>query len=118
VQQARRDLMHTYMQRTANGSLRWSIAMFPTHAYAQYAEMSLSDFEDFIYRTCFLEDDDPISRWQELSRQQDRYVQWLIGKRTIHLKGEDTDLTFSVEGRSFINDDGHYNFPGNGKFMI
>ena len=116
VQQARRDLMHTYMQRSADGSLRWSIAMFPTHAYAQDAEMSLSDFEDFIYRACFLNDDDPVSRWQELSRQQDRYVQWLKGKHTIHLQGEDTDLTFSIEGRTFINDDGHYNFPG-GEFF-
>src|SRR5215472_16390827 len=35
VQQARRDLMHTFMQRSASRSLRWSLAMFPTHAYAQ-----------------------------------------------------------------------------------
>jgi len=116
VQQARRELMRTYMDRSANGSLRWSIAMFPTNAYAQDAEMSLSDFEDFIYRACFLNDDDPVARWQELSRQQERYVQWLKGKRTIHLRGQDTDLTFSVEGRIFINDDGHYNFPG-GEFF-
>ncbi len=116
VQQARRDLMHTYMQRSANGSLRWSIAMFPTNAYAQDAEMSLSDFEDFIYRACFLNDGDPVARWQELSRQQERYVQWLKGRRTIHLRGQDTDLTFSVDGRTFINDDGHYNFPG-GEFF-
>ncbi len=116
VQQARRDLMHTYMHRSASGSLRWSIAMFPTNAYAQDAEMSLSDFEDFIYRACFLNDDNPVARWQELSGQQERYVQWLKGKRTIHLRGQDTDLTFSVEGRTFINDDGHYNFPG-GEFF-
>ena len=116
VQKARRDLMHTYMHRSASGSLRWSIAMFPTNAYAQDAEMSLSDFEDFIYRACFLDNDDPVACWQELSRQQERYVQWLKGKRTIHLRGQDTDLTFSVEGRTFINDDGHYNFPG-GEFF-
>lgn len=116
VQQARRDIMHTYMQRSANGSLRWSIAMFPTNAYAQDAEMSLSDFENFIFQACFLNDDDPVARWQELSRQQERYIQWLKGKRTIHLLGQDTDLTFSVEGRTFINDDGHYNFPG-GEFF-
>jgi aminopeptidase len=116
VQQARRDLMHTYMQRSENGSLRWSIAMFPTNAYAQDAEMSLSDFEDFIYRACFLNDGDPVAGWQELSRQQERYVQWLKGRRSIHLRGQDTDLTFSVDGRTFINDDGHYNFPG-GEFF-
>jgi aminopeptidase len=116
VQQARRDLMHTYMHRSASGSLRWSIAMFPTNAYAQDAEMSLSDFEDFIYRACFLDDENPVARWQELSRQQEHYVQWLKGKHTIHLLGQDTDLTFSIDGRTFINDDGHYNFPG-GEFF-
>src|SRR5438128_9107217 len=111
VQQARRDLMHTYMQRSADGLMRWSIAMFPTEAYAQDAEMSLSEFEDFVYRACFLDDEDPVARWQELSRQQERMVQWLKGKRTIHLRGQDTDLTFSIEGRPFVNCDGHLNFP-------
>ena len=115
-QQARRDLLRTLMQRFTTGSLRWTLAMFPTNAYAQDADMSLSDFEDFLYRACFLDDEDPVARWQELSRQQERYVQWLNGKHTIHLLGQDTDLTFSIDGRAFINDDGHHNFPG-GEFF-
>jgi aminopeptidase len=116
VQQARHDLSHTYMQRAANGSLHWNITMFPTQAHAQDAEMSLSDFEDFIYRACFLDDEDPVARWQALSQQQELLINWLKGKRTVHLLGPDTDLTFSVEGRIFINDDGHYNLPG-GEFF-
>jgi aminopeptidase len=115
-QQARHGLRHTSMQRTAAGSLRWNIALYPTHAYAQDANMSLDDFEDFIYRACFLDDEDPVARWQQLSQQQERLIQWLRGKHTIHLRGPDTDLTFSVEGRLFINDDGHYNLPG-GEFF-
>jgi len=86
--------------------------MFPTNAYAQDAEMSLGDFEDFVYRACFLDDEDPIACWQELSKQQERYVEWLRGKHMIHLRGQDTDLTFSIKGRTFINDDGHHNLPG------
>lgn len=116
VQQARRDLSRTYMQRSAAGSLRWNIAMHPTEAHAQDAEMSLSDFEDFIYRACFLDDEDPVARWQELSQKQEYYVNWLKGKHSVHLRGPDTDLTFSIEGRVFINDDGHYNLPG-GEFF-
>ncbi len=115
-QQAFRDLAVTYMKRSAEKSLRWSIAMFPTNAYAQDADMSLSDFEDFLYRTCFLDDEDPAARWQQLSQQQERFVQWLSGKRTMHVRGQDTDLTLSIEGRHFINDDGHYNMPG-GEFF-
>ncbi len=116
VSQARGDLLHTYMRRTAEGSFRWCIAMFPTNAYAQDANMSLSDFEDFVYHACFLDDEDPVARWQELSGQQERYVQWLKGKHTIHLRGQDTDLSLSIDGRTFINSDGHYNFP-DGEFF-
>jgi aminopeptidase len=109
-------MMHTYMQRSAAGLFRWCIAMYPNNAYAQDANMSLSDFEDFVYHACFLDDADPVARWQELSRQQERLVQWLNGKHTIHLRGQDTDLTFSVDGRTFINSDGHFNFP-DGEFF-
>jgi aminopeptidase len=116
VRNARRDMMHTYMQRSAAGLFRWCIAMYPNNAYAQDANMSLSDFEDFVYHACFLDDADPVARWQELSRQQERLVQWLNGKHTIHLRGQDTDLTFSVDGRTFINSDGHFNFP-DGEFF-
>lgn len=116
AQRAMGDLVHTYMKRTEDGSLRWSIAMFPTNALAQDADMSLSDFEDFIYRVCFLNDEDPVARWRELGQQQERLVQWLNGKHKIHLRGQDTDLTFSIDGRIFINDEGKYNFPG-GEFF-
>jgi len=122
AQKAGQGLLQTSLQRTnslnpyAEGSLRWCRTMFPTNAYAQDADMSLSDFEDFVYRACFLDDENPVARWQELSRQQERLVQWLGGKHTVHLRGQDTDLTLSIDGRTFINDDGHYNLPG-GEFF-
>ena len=122
AQKALEELSLTTLRRTnpqdpyAPGSLRWNAVLFPTNAYAQDAEMSLAAFEDFVYRACFLDGEDAVARWQELSRQQERLVQWLKGKRTVHLRGQDTDLTFSIEGRTFINDDGHYNMPG-GEFF-
>lgn len=115
-QEAGRDLMQTYLRRAADESLQWSIAPFPTDAYAQDADMALSDFEEFVYRACFLNEEDPVAHWQELSRQQERLVQWLKGKHTVHMRGQDTDLTLSIDGRIFINDDAHKNFPG-GEFF-
>ncbi len=96
VQKASEGLSETFMRRHADRSLRWSGAMYPTNAYAQDAEMSLSDFEDFVYRACFLDDADPVARWQELSQKQERLVQWLNGRHTVHLRGRDTDLTLSI----------------------
>ncbi|GHO71389.1 aminopeptidase [Ktedonobacter sp. SOSP1-52] len=115
-QQSMTELNKAQTQRSAEGELNWSIAMFPTNAYAQDANMSLSDFEDFVYRACFLDDEDPVARWQELAAQQERFVQWLKGKHTIHVRGQDTDLTLSIDGRTFISDHGLKNLPG-GEFF-
>ena len=116
TQKAIGGLMGTYMQRTMDGSFRWVAALYPTEAFAQDAEMSLTDFEDFCYRACFLDDEDPVASWLELSKQQERLVRWLKGKHTVHLRGQDTDLTFSIEGRPFVNCDGRLNFP-DGEFF-
>lgn len=116
AQKASQGLLDTYMRRTTEGTFRWTAALYPTEAFAQDAEMSLDDFENFCYRACFLDEEDPVARWQELSREQERLVQWLKGKHTVHLRGQDTDLTLSIEGRPFINCDGHLNFP-DGEFF-
>jgi aminopeptidase len=46
-----------------------------------------------------------------MSRDQERLVQWLKGKQTITVKGENIDLTLSIKDRTFINADGKKNFP-------
>lgn len=116
AQKAGHDLFEIFMKRSAEGSLRWCGTLFPTNAYAQDAEMSLSDFEEFVYRACFLNDEDPEARWQELSKQQQRLVDWLKGKRNVHIVGRDTDLTLSIADRVFVNSDGKRNFPS-GEFF-
>ena len=45
---SRRELMELSMKRSAAGEYRWVGTMFPTNAHAQEADMSLSDFEEFV----------------------------------------------------------------------
>lgn len=111
AQQATYDLLQTFMRRSAEGSLRWCGTLFPTNAYAQDAGMSLSDFKEFVYQACFLNDEDPVARWRELSEQQQGLIEKLKGKREVHILGPDTDLALSVADRVFINSDGKRNFP-------
>ncbi|HKP54252.1 MAG TPA: aminopeptidase [Chloroflexia bacterium] len=100
-----------YMQRITEGRPH-SLTLFPTHAYAQDAEMSLSEFEDFVFHACLLDtDEDPVERWLELSREQQRIVDWLADKKDVHVEAPGTDLKLSIEGRSFVNSDGKRNFP-------
>jgi aminopeptidase len=108
---ARRDLMKTFMRRAGSGELKWTLTLFPTQAHAQEAEMSLSDYEDFVYSACMPDLDDPIGYWRRFSAHQERIVTWLKGNREVHVTGPETDLHLSVAGRRFINCDCHYNVP-------
>jgi aminopeptidase len=112
AQGARRELMQTFMERDANDSLRWSVAMYPTDAYAQDAELSVDGLADFILGACLVDEDDPVAAWRAVAARQQGWIDRLAGKREVRLVGPDTDLTFSIAGRIFINDDGTKNMPG------
>ena len=110
-QAARKDLFDRYLKRIASGSLKWCGTMFPNDSSAQDAEMSLSEYEDFVYRAGNLHKKDPVAEWQKVSRAQAKLVEFLNTVRTIRIVGPDTDLAFNVAGRKWINCDGHENFP-------
>ncbi len=69
-----------------------------------------------MFDVCFLNDADPIARWKEVSAQQQRLVDWLVGRKWVHILGDGTDLRLSIEDRVFINSDGKRNFPS-GEFF-
>lgn len=108
---ARTELRQAFMQRAAEGTLRWSSTLYPTDAYAQDADMATDDFAEFMYRACKLDAPDPAAAWRELRDEQQRLIDWLADKQEIHLTGPDTDLRLSIAGRTWINSDGHRNFP-------
>jgi aminopeptidase len=111
MQQGRAPLAALSMARISEGRPR-CLTLFPTNAYAQDAEMSLSEYEDFVFHACLLDgDEDPADRWRQVSHEQQRIVDWLAGKREVHIEGPGTDLAMSIEGRNFVNSDGKRNFP-------
>ena len=108
---ARTDLMKTMMRRSASGELRWTLAPYPTNAFAQDADMSLTEYEDFLYKACMPDQNDPVGYWKNFSAGQERIIKWLKGKDKVHLTGPETDLWLSVSGRTFINCSGKFNMP-------
>jgi aminopeptidase len=91
------------------GSL--AIIPYPTHAFAQEAEMSLFDYQDFITKSCFLDKKDPVKEWKNVSKTQENIVKKLNKAKNMRFVGEDTDLKLNVEHRRWINCDGHVNMP-------
>ena len=78
-QTSRLDLRQTFIKRSAEGSLRWTLTNYPCHAYAQEADMSLRDYEDFVYAATFADQPDPIKCWQEVHDRQSERVQHPLG---------------------------------------
>jgi aminopeptidase len=78
---AHSDLNKLYFERAARGELRWVLSAYPTPAYAQEAEMSLEEYEDFVFSSTFADTEDPISLWEEIGRKQKGLVEWLGGRR-------------------------------------
>jgi aminopeptidase len=103
--------METYMKRSASRELRWVMTNYPCQALAQEAEMSLSDYENFVYQATFADQVDPVQYWRNIHDEQERLVEWLSGKKTISIHGPQAELTLSIAGRKFINSDGDQNMP-------
>jgi aminopeptidase len=108
---ARKEIFATYMKRSASGELRWTLTNYPCAAYAQEADMSLSEFENFVFAATFCDQDDPVKHWNELEANQARLVNWLKGKKKVHLKSPNIDLQLGIDGRTFINSSGTHNMP-------
>jgi aminopeptidase len=111
VQQTRQPIMRRFMERAAAGDLNWCGTLFPTQAHAQDAEMSLTEYEDFVYGAGLLDETDPVAAWRAVSARQQRFVELLGSKRELHIRGPETDLRLSVAGRTWLNADGQKNFP-------
>jgi aminopeptidase len=91
--------------------MTWCGTQYPTNAEAQEAEMSLAEYEDFVFKAGFLDRPDPVGEWKELSKEQDRIAKMLSKYKRIRVVAKDTDLALNVAGRNWINCDGKENFP-------
>jgi aminopeptidase len=109
--QAKQPLHKIYLKRAAQGNLKWTLTNYPSPAFAQDADMSLSAYEDFVYRATFCDLDDPIAEWQRIHDEQQEVIDWLKGKKQVVLKSPNVDLSLSIEGRTWINSDGKRNMP-------
>lgn len=116
VQRARKPLMDTTMRRSAAGEHRWSLTLYPTHAYASEAQMPLARYEDFFYAACLASADDPVSAWQRTSDEVRRLCDWVSGSEEIRITAPGTDIRLNVSGRSFIPCVGEHNIP-DGEFF-
>lgn len=84
---------------------RWCLTQYPTVGYAQDAEMSLQEYEDFVYSAVLID-------WEEQIRVMQRLKALLDATDEVRLVGEKTDLTLSIAGRTAVVGGPTHNVPG------
>jgi aminopeptidase len=104
-------LFMRFMEREAAGEIMWVGTQFPCYASAQDAEMSLTDYEDFVLRACMVHLKDPVAAWKKVHNKQEKICKVLNERKHIRVVAEGTDLSMNVEGRKWINCDGKANMP-------
>jgi aminopeptidase len=109
---SRRELTKRFWERIDAGEAKWVGTRFPTEAHAQDAEMSLPEYEDFVYAACHVrEHDDPVAHWRKVSVDLNARARELETFGELRIVGPDTDLRLNVEGRSWLAADGKLNMP-------
>lgn len=111
MRSSRSALIKKMFKRMGDNSLRWCGTLFPVSADAQEAEMSLNDWEDFVYNAGHMNAADPEKHWKKISNEQQRLVKILNQTDRLHFQSEGTDLKMRVKGRKWIECSGRVNFP-------
>ncbi|HEY47818.1 MAG: hypothetical protein AMJ88_01685 [Anaerolineae bacterium SM23_ 63] len=110
---ATEPVLEAQFERGATKEFRWVTTLFPTSAYAQDAEMSLIEFEDYVFQACHVADldENPIAIWKRVEVEQGRVIEALKDHDRVEIKGPNCDLTLSIKGRTFVNACGKHNMP-------
>lgn len=108
---AHKELHELFLNRAAKKELAWCITQYPTNAAAQDSEMSLEEYEDFIFSAANVHAKNPVKYWNSLYEKQEKIKKLLETKKIIQIYAKDTDLKINVNGRKWINCYGKENFP-------
>jgi aminopeptidase len=83
---------------------RWCLVRVPNEAFAYQAGVDEQTITDMFFEACLLD-------WPELSKEWRRLAAIFNRGSRVRLVGRDTDLSFSVAGRTWAVADGKVNMP-------
>lgn len=83
---------------------RWVLTNYPVEAFAQDANMSLEEYEDFLFDAVLVD-------YEKMDQDMDKIINIFDKADIIRVLGNETDLTFSIKGRKGIKCSGQNNVP-------
>jgi len=109
---ARQKITKPITDYVVNGkpNIHRSTVAFPCQALAQEAEMSLTDYENFVFGAC-------LQDWNALGKKMERILKQFQKGKSVHLIGEGVDLKFDIHGKLAKSDIDGENIPMGEIFM-
>lgn len=83
---------------------KWCILRYPNSSMAQMSNMNTEEFENFYFDVCTLD-------YDKMSKAMDNLVELMNKTKNVHIIGDGTDLTFSIEGIPAEKYMGTFNIP-------
>jgi aminopeptidase len=76
----------------------WTVGLWGTQAKADIVGLTLKEYWNQIIKACFLDKDDPIAEWKNLTKMQKEIQDKLndLSIESVHVLGEDVDLTVKL----------------------
>jgi len=110
---ARKPLRDVLDRREEQGEYSWTLCTAPTPELARQARSSLKRYADQIVRACYLDEENPVERWQWIYKVVGEIKKWLNGLpvKEFVVESETIDLRITPgEKRRWIGISGH-NIP-------
>lgn len=99
----RRKTLQPYQKYRVENT-RWVIFEYPTPALAQEAEMSINEFRRFVFNAT-------IKDWKKEAEKQEKLKRVIDKGKHVRIKAKNTDISFSIEGRTAKKCAGEFNMP-------
>ena len=102
---ARKPVREILDAREQQGLFSWTLCNYPTEELAKRAGLSPKEYANQIARACFLNEKDPVKKWQEVTKQINEIGAWLssLPIETLHIESDHMDFTVLLgEKRKFI----------------
>jgi aminopeptidase len=108
---AHRQLSNRRWERIAAGAMAWCGTLHPTAAHAQDADMSLAEYEAFVFGACHVDKEKPAEHWRRVAEDLSARAATLASVQELRIVGPDTDLRIGVGGRAWLAAEGRFNMP-------
>jgi aminopeptidase len=85
-------------EKENKGEMSWTLCLYATPAVADEAGMPIKEYWDEIIKACYLDEENPVAKWQYIQKESDRIINELnnLHIEKINIKAENIDLNLTL----------------------